>query len=140
MLKRIRGKSERAFLSDTAGLLALTLIALTRGFSYLPMNINVDRAPAHALEGLLPPPAWAAVWLIIGLVCIASIACRRLMPIAVAACVLLNVVWLLSFLGIQITGENYRAYVTSINYFAAAFFIAWGFGRGKKNVITISKE
>lgn len=140
MPKRIRGKSERAFLSDTAGLLALTLIALTRGFSYLPMNINVDRAPAHALEGLLPPPAWAAVWLIIGLVCIASIACRRLMPIAVAACVLLNVVWLLSFLGIQITGENYRAYATSINYFAAAFFIAWGFGRGKKNVITISKE
>ena len=140
MPKRIWEKSEQTFLSDTSGLLALTLIALTRGFSYLPMNIKVDRAPAHALEGLLPPPAWAVVWLIIGLACIASIACRRLMPIAVAACVLLNVVWLLSFFGIQLTGENYRAYVTSINYFAAAFFIAWGFGRGKKNVITISKE
>lgn len=140
MPKRIWEKSERAFLSDTSGLLALTLIALTRGFSYLPMNINVDRAPAHALEGLFPPPAWAAVWLIIGLACITSIPCRRLMPIAVAACVLLNLVWVMSFLGIQITGENYRAYVTSINYFAAAFFIAWGFGRGKKNVITISKE
>ena len=133
-------KSERGFLSDTAGLLALTLIALTRGFSYLPMNINVDRAPVHALEGLLSPPAWAAVWLIIGFACVVSIACRRLMPAAVAACVLLNIVWLLSFFGIQITGENARAYVTSINYFAAAFFIAWGFGRGKKNVITISKE
>ena len=140
MPRRIWKKSERGFLSDTAGLLALTLIALTRGFSYLPGQVNVDRVPVHALEGLLPPPAWAAVWLMIGLACIASIACRRLMPIAVAACVLLNVVWLLSFLGIQIAGENYRAYVTSINYFAAAFFIAWGFGRGKKNVITISKE
>ena len=140
MSKRIWEKSERGFLSDTSGLLALTLIALTRGSSYLPMNANVDRTPAHALEGLLPPPAWAAVWLLLGLACIASFACRRLMPIAVAACVLLNVVWLLSFFGIQITGENYRAYVTSINYFAAAFFIAWGFGRGKKNVITISKE
>ncbi len=140
MPKRIWDKSERGFLSDTTGLLALTIIALTRGFSYLPGQVNVDRSPAHALEGLLPPPAWAAVWLTIGLACIASIACRRLMPAAVAACVLLNLVWLASFLGLQITGENYRAYVTSINYFAAAFFIAWGFGRGKKNVITISKE
>lgn len=140
MPKRIWEKSEQAFLSDTAGLLALTFIALTRGFSYLPGQINVDRNPAHALEGLLPPPAWAAVWIVIGLVCIASITFRRLMPVAVAACVLLNIVWLLSFFGIQITGENARAYVSSINYFAAAFFIAWGFGRGKKNVITISKE
>lgn len=140
MPKRIWQKSERGFLSDTAGLLALTLIALTRGFSYLPGQVNVDRAPAHALEGLLPPPAWAAVWLTIGLACIASLAFRRLMPVAVAACVLLNLVWLTSFLGIQIAGENQRAYVTSINYFAVAFFIAWGFGRGKKNVIAISKE
>ena len=140
MPKRIWEKSEQAFLSDTAGLLALTLIALTRGFSYLPGRVNVDRAPVHALEGLLSPPAWAAVWLTIGLACIASIIFRRLTPIAVAACVLLNMVWLMSFLGIQITGESARAYVTSINYFAAAFFIAWGFGRGKKNVITISKE
>ena len=140
MPKRNWRKSEQAFLSDTSGLLALTLIAFIRGFSYLPGQVNVGREPAHALEGLLPPPAWAAVWMTIGLVCIASIARRKLMPIAVAACVLLNVVWLLSFFGIQITGENYRAYVTSINYFAAAFFIAWGFGRGKKNVITISKE
>lgn len=140
MPKRVWQKSEQGFLSDTAGLLALTLIALSRGFSYLPGQVNVDRAPAHALEGLLPPPAWAAVWLIIGLACITSITLRRLMPIAVAMCVLLNVVWLMSFLGIQIAGENARAYVTSINYFAAAFFIAWGFGRGKKHVITISKE
>lgn len=140
MPKRIWEKAESGFLSDTSGLLALTLIALSRGFSYLPGQVNVGRSPAHALEGLLPPPAWAAVWLIIGLVCIVSLRWRSLMPAAVAACVLLNVVWLLSFFGIQITGENYRAYVTSINYFAAAFFIAWGFGRGKKNVITISKE
>lgn len=140
MPKRIWKHSERGFLSDTAGLLALTLIALSRGFSYLPGQVNVDRSPAHALEGLLPPPAWAAVWLIIGLVCIVSLRWRSLMPAAVGACVLLNVVWLMSFLGLQITGESYRAYVSSINYFAAAFFIAWGFGRGKKNVITISKE
>lgn len=140
MPESIWKKSERGFLSDASGLLALGGIALLRGYSYLPMNVNVDRAPAHALEGLLSPPAWAAVWLTIGLMCIASITCRRLVPVAVAVCVLLNVVWLMSFLGIQITGENQRAYVTSINYFAAAFFIAWGFGRGKKHVITISKE
>lgn len=140
MPKRIWRKSERGFLSDTAGLLALTLIALSRGFSYLPGQVNIDRAPAHALEGLLPPPVWAAVWLTIGLVCVVSIRWRNLMPAAVAACVLLNLVWLMSFLGLQVTGESTRAYVTSINYFAAAFFIAWGFGRGKKNVITISKE
>lgn len=140
MPKRFWDKAERGFLSDTAGLIALVIIAGMRGYSYLPGQVNVDRLPAHALEGLLPPPAWAAVWLTIGLVCIASITCRKMMPIAVSACVLLNIVWLLSFYGIQITGENHRAYVTSINYFAAAFFIAWGFGRGKKNVITISKE
>ncbi|MGP5206414.1 hypothetical protein ACTXJY_00140 [Corynebacterium casei] len=140
MPKRTWEKAESGFLSDTAGLIALTLIALSRGFSYLPGQVNVGRSPAHALEGLLPPPAWAAVWLVIGLVCIVSLRWRSLMPAAVAACVLLNLVWLMSFLGLQITGENYRAYVTSINYFAAAFFIAWGFGRGKKNVITISKE
>ena len=61
MPKRIWEKSERGFLSDTAGLLALTFIALTRGFSYLPGQVNVDRSPAHALEGLLSPPAWAEI-------------------------------------------------------------------------------
>lgn len=139
MPKRIWEKAESIFLSDTAGLIALASIALVRGFSYLPMNVDVRRAPAHFLEGLLPPPAWAAVWLIIGALCVIATRFPQAMPLAVGLAVGLNVVWFASFAGIQFFGDNSRAYVTAINYFGVGFFVAWGFGRGRKIISFINK-
>ena len=141
MPRRIWEKAERGFLSDAAGLLSLGGIALLRGYSYLPMNVNVDRAPAHFLEGLLSPPVWAAVWIAIGILCIVPIWIPRLLPLAVGVGVGLHVLWLISFMGVQISGENSRAYVSSINYYAVAFFVAWGFGRGREIApVRIEKE
>ena len=141
MPKQIWQRAERSFLSDTAGLLSLGGIALWRGYSYLPMNVNVNRSPAHALEGLLSPPAWAVVWILIGIFCIIPIWAPKLLPIAVGVGVGLHVLWLISFIGVQISGENSRAYVSSINYYAVAFFVAWGFGRGRQIApVRIEKE
>ena len=140
MPKQIWQRAERAYLSDTAGLLSLGGIALLRGFSYLPMNVDVNRNPAHALEALLSPPAWAAVWIVIGIFCIIPIWVPKLLPLAVGVGVWVHVMWLVSFMGMQIGGENSRAYVSSINYYAVAFFVAWGFGRGRKHVHVINKE
>ena len=140
MPKQIWQRAERSFLSDTAGLLSLGGIALWRGYSYLAMNVNVNRSPAHALEGLLSPPAWAAVWILIGIFCIIPIWVPKLLPIAVGVGVGLHVLWLTSFMGVQISGENSRAYVSSINYYAVAFFVAWGFGRGRKHKHIVNRE
>lgn len=140
MPRQIWQRAERGFLSDAAGLLSLGGIALLRGSSYLPMNVDVNRSPAHALEGLLSPPSWAAVWILIGIFCIVPIWVPKLLPIAVGVGVGLHVLWLTSFMGVQISGENSRAYVSSINYYAVAFFVAWGFGRGRKYKYVANRE
>ena len=132
MPKQIWQRAERAYLSDAAGLLSLGGIALLRGFSYLPMNINAGRSPAHWLESQFAPPVWAGFWISIGILCIISIWATNLVPLAVALGVGIHALWLFSFIGIQMTGENQRAYVSALGYYGVSFFAAWGFGRGRK--------
>ena len=141
MPRRIWGKASRAVTSDNAGLAILGFTAIVRAVSYTPGFVNTDRNPAHWLEGLLSAPAWAIVWLVIAVACMAAIITPRLLPIAVGLTVAINAMWALSFIGITITGESPRGYVSALGYAAVAFLTMWGFGRGREIAsVRIEKE
>lgn len=141
MLRRIWDRPSRAFVSDATGLIILGVAAIVRAISYAPGLVNVDRSPAHWLEGLLPAPAWSLMWLGIAVVCVAAIIAPRLLPVAVGLTVAINVLWGLSFVGITITGDSSRGYVSSLGYFAVAFLAMWGFGRGRDVMVEhVEKE
>ena len=132
MPHRIWGKASRVVTSDQAGLAVLGVSALVRAVSYAPWFVNTDRTPAHWLEGLLPAPAWSIVWLLIAVACMAAIITPRLLPVAVGLAVAINTLWGWSFIGITITGESPRGYVSALGYAAVAFLTMWGFGRGRE--------
>ena len=141
MPHRIWGQASRVVTSDQAGLAVLGVSALVRAVSYAPWFVNTDRTPAHWLEGLLPAPALAIVWLLIAAACMAAIITPRLLPIAVGLTVAINAMWALSFIGITITGESPRGYVSALGYAAVAFLTMWGFGRGREIApVRIEKE
>lgn len=141
MPRRIWEKASRAVTSDHAGLAILGIAALVRAFSYAPFVVNTNRSPAHWLEGLLPAPAWSIVWLLIAVVCMAAIIAPRLLPMAVGLTVAINALWALSFIGITVTGESSRGYVSALGYAAVAFLTMWGFGRGREIApVRIEKE
>jgi hypothetical protein len=140
MPKRIWHKVERTVTSDGAGLAALGGAALVRAVSYTPGNVDVNRAPAHWLESLLPVQAWAVVWLFIAAACLVAIITPRLMPIAVGLSVALNFFWALSFIGIWLLGESPRGYVSALGYGTVAYLTVWGFGRSSGAVIPVRIE
>lgn len=140
MPKRIRYKAERDVTSDGAGLAALGVAALVRAVSYTPGNVNVDRNPAHWLEGLLPVHAWAVVWLFIAAACLVAIIAPRLMPMAVGLSVALNFFWALSFVGLWVLGDSPRGYVSALGYGTVAYLTVWGFGRSDGAVIPVRIE
>ena len=141
MPRRTWEKASRAVTSDNAGLAILGFTAIVRAVSYTPGFVNTDRNPAHWLEGLLSAPAWAIVWLVIAVACMAAIITPRLLPIAVGLTVAINTLWALSFIGITITGESPRGYVSALGYAAVAFLTMWGFGRGREIApVRIKKE
>lgn len=132
MPKRIWEKASHVVTSDQAGLAVLGVTALVRAVSYAPFSVDATRKPAHWLEGLLPAPAWPIVWLLIAAACMVAIIAPRLLPIAVGLTVAINSMWALSFIGITITGESPRGYVSALGYAAVAFLTMWGFGRGRE--------
>ena len=141
MPRRIWEKASRAVTSDKAGLAILGTTALVRAVSYTPSFVNTSRTPAHWLEGLLPTPAWAIVWLVIAVACMAAIVTPRLLSIAVGLTVAINAMWAMSFIGITITGGSPRGYVSALGYAAVAFLTMWGFGRGREIAsVRIEKE
>ena len=141
MPRRVWEKASRAVTSDNAGLAILGATAFVRAVSYTPFSVDASRNPAHWLEGLLPAPAWSIVWLLIAVACMAAIITPRLLPIAVGLTVAINALWALSFLGITITGESSRGYVSALGYAAVAFLTMWGFGRGREIApVRIEKE
>ena len=141
MPRQILEKASRVVTSDQAGLAVLGVTALVRAVSYAPFSVDTTRNPAHWLEGLLPAPAWSIVWLIIAVACMAAIITPRLLPMAVGMTVAINAMWAISFIGITITGESPRGYVSALGYFAVAFLTMWGFGRGREIApVRIEKE
>ena len=131
MPKRVGDWVARAFTSDASGLLVLSGTSLVRAYSYMPGQINESRNPAHWLEGLISPTSWAWVWLALGIIGLLAIWNERLLPLAVGSIVGLHAAWALSFITIQIVGGSSRAYVSALGYFAVAWLVVWGFGRGR---------
>lgn len=141
MPKQLWERASHAVTSDKAGLAVLGITALVRAVSYTPGVVDTSREPAHWLEGLLPAPAWSIVWLLIAAACMAAILAPRLLPIAVGVTVAINMLWALSFIGIWVSGESARGYVSALGYFAVAFLTMWGFGRGREIApVRIEKE
>lgn len=141
MPHRVWEKASHAVTSDKAGLAVLGVTAFVRAVSYAPFFVDTTRNPAHWLEGLLPAPAWSVVWILIAVACMAAIITPRLLPIAVGMTVAINAMWALSFIGITITGESPRGYVSALGYAAVAFLTMWGFGRGREIApVRIEKE
>src|SRR5690625_2328909 len=141
MPRRVWGKASRAVTSDNAGLAILGTTALVRAVSYAPFLVDAGRNPADWLEGPVPAPAWSIVWLVIAVACMVAIITPRLLPVAVGLTVAINAMWALSFIGITITGESPRGYVSALGYAAVAFLTMWGFGRGREIAsVRIEKE
>lgn len=132
MPRRTWEKASRAVTSDNAGLAILGTTALVRAVSYAPFFVDTTRKPAHWLEELLPAPAWSIVWLLIAVACMVAIVTPLLLSTAVGLTVAINALWALSFIGITITGESSRGYVSALSYAAVAFLTMWGFGRGRE--------
>lgn len=113
--------------SDAVGLGIIGLAASLRGISYLPHVVDQSRKAAHFLEEIAPPAVWSWVWISVGLLCLAAIPLRRLMPPAVGAGIGLHFMWATSFI---LSGG--RGWVTAISYGAITLLALWAFGRGRR--------
>lgn len=111
------------------GMWIIGVATLAHGVSYLPPLVNSDRSAAHFLETLLPPTAWAWVWLAAGVVALAASVCHRLLPLALGGAVGLHTMWALSFIGATFTGDSTRGWVSAISYAGVAALAVWGFSR-----------
>ncbi|WOH94987.1 hypothetical protein [Corynebacterium urealyticum] len=113
----------------SGGMWIIGVATLARGVSYLPPLVNADREAAHFLETLLPPTAWAWVWLAAGVVALVASVCHRLLPLALGGAVGLHTLWALSFVGATVTGDVPRGWVSAIGYAGIAALAVWGFSR-----------
>ena len=127
----------RLFRDDRTGIAFLGGLAILRGISYLPTAADPYRQPAHWLEEITGPPAWAWVWIILVLLCLAATAVDRLVPAAVGGTVGIHAAWALSFLGVWVTGESARGWVSALGYAGVAFLFLWAFARGKRSEVTL---
>lgn len=122
---------------DGTGLAIIGILSALRGISYLPIVVDPSRTPAHTLEGLLPVTWWAWVWIGIGLLCIAAIPWRRLIPPAVGLAVGIHTLWALSFISSWILTDASRAWVSALGYIGIALLFLWAFSRGKRSEVTL---
>lgn len=116
--------------SNAAGLALCGVAAFARGMSYTPILVNQDRKAVHYLEMMLPPAWWGTIWITIGVLCVASVWCRKLAPLAAGLCVGIHASWGCSFMAVQILDEgNSRAWVSAISYWLVCALMIWGFSR-----------
>ena len=127
----------RLFRDDRTGIAFLGGLSILRGVSYLPGSVDTSRSPAHFFEELAGPPVWAVVWITLGVLCLAATAVGRLVPAAVGGTVGIHAAWALSFLGVWVTGESARGWVSALGYAGVAFLFLWAFARGKRSEVTL---
>ena len=127
----------RLFRDDRTGIAFLGGLSILRGVSYLPGSVDTSRSPAHFFEELAGPPVWAVVWITLGVLCLAATAVGRLVPAAVGGTVGIHAAWALSFLGVWVTGQSARGWVSALGYAGVAFLFLWAFARGKRSEVTL---
>lgn len=131
--ERSKHHAARWLVSDAAGLLILGSISIARGVSYVPPLVNPDREPSHYMEMLLSPPAWAVVWILMGLLCLCATRVPKLVPPAVGVVVGLHSMWALSFIFATILGDSTRGWVSSLGYIGIAAMTLYAYARGQSN-------
>lgn len=127
----------RAFRDDRAGIAFLGALSILRGLSYLPVSVDISRTPAHFFEELASPPVWAAVWIALGVLCLAATVAERLVPAAVGGTVGINAAWMFSFIAAWANGESSRGWVSALGYAGVAFLFLWAISRGKRSEVTL---
>lgn len=132
-----KARAAHWLVSDAAGLLILGSISIARGMSYTPVLVNPDRRPTHFMESVLNPPAWAVVWILMGLLCLCAVKWHRLVPAAVGAVVGLHSMWALSFIFATLFDDLSRAWVSSLGYIGIAAMTLYAYGRGQTSELKI---
>lgn len=119
-------------LSDGVALLVLGLGILARGVSYVPDGNG--RAVSHPAEAALPMPAWAGVWIGVGLVCVITAwwAESPAAAVALGVGVGLNLLWAGSFLASSLTGYIPRGWVSAVGYLSVSVLVMWSTWRSSK--------
>lgn len=117
-------------------LLVLGVGALARGISYTPLLMSETAQRAHPVEGTLPMPVWAWVWIIAGVAAVVAAWWPRAAPVAVGACVGLNLLWGASFIADAIAEGSVRGWLPAVGYLSIAALVLWGvwFALGERKV------
>lgn len=134
----LKHRTARWLVSDAAGLLALGSISIARGISYTPILVDPTRKPTHFMESVLNPPAWAVVWILMGLLCLCATWVPKLVPPAVGAVVGLHSMWALSFIFVTILDDSPRGWVSSLGYIGISVMTLYAYGRGQASQVTIT--
>ena len=120
-------------------LLILGVGAVARGISYTPLLMSETARQAHPVEGTLPMPVCAWVWIVAGVAAVVAAWWSRAAPVAVGACVGLNLLWGASFIADAIAKGAVRGWLPAVGYLSIAALVLWAvwFGRGEP---TVSRE
>lgn len=117
-------------------LLILGAGAIARGISYTPLLMSEHARQAHPVEGTLPMGVWAWVWIAAGVTAVVAAWWPRAAPVAVGACVGLNLLWGASFIADAIARESVRGWLPAVGYLSIAALVLWGvwFALGERKV------
>lgn len=120
-------------------LLILGAGAIARGVTYLPALMSEHARQAHPVEGTLTMDTWAWVWIVAGVTAVVAAWWSRAAPVAVGACVGLNLLWGASFIADAIAKSSVRGWLPAVGYISIALLVLWAvwFGRGEP---TVSRE
>lgn len=86
--------------------------AVTRGVAYLPFGDYERTRLLSPVEGVMPVHWWGVVWIVVGVLCLASIWARRVSIAAMALFTTLLAMWASSYMWAWIDGESARGWVT----------------------------
>lgn len=120
-------------------LLILGVGAIARGISYTPLLMSEYARQAHPVEGTLTMGTWAWIWIAAGVTAVVAAWWSRAAPVAVGACVGLNLLWGASFIADAIAKGSVRGWLPAVGYLSIAALVLWAvwFGRGEP---TVSRE
>jgi len=121
----------RAFaLTDGALLLILAMECFVRGVAYLQ-----DTPPGHPAERFFPLTVWAVIWVVVGVLCLATARWHDTAPaaFATALAVGLNLVWAASLLTANLTNHGpSNAWGGGAAYLAVALGTLWTVWRSNR--------
>lgn len=133
MLPAIAEAWDKTLRSNWATLFILGVAAVGHGLTYLPAAVPSDLR-ILALEKYLPLWAWAAVWIVEGLMLIGCAVARRAQPLAAGLASLMPLVFGCLFIGAWFTGDSERGYVVGGLYIIIWYLVTGRFAVMDKKV------